>query len=366
VPLRAYWREDLKDRKARTEERKHRLSVVDLDEAIEDWLNSAEHGDAIRLVSGGSGSGKSSFAKKLAADLAETSRMRALFFPLQRFPTRMPLPQAIETWLLGSGAFAENPIRQPEFASSTSRLLLIFDGLDELTKPGDLADEMTREFVQQVCTHVGIWNASERRVLVLVTGRTIVAEHYRQRLGVQEKQSLAVLPYLLENVDKDELARRQQAEIDDPLSRLGRDQRPIWWDKYTQAKGHPGVPLPEIFDESPDIKELTKEPLLNYLVILSKFHEQSAKESPKNRNEIYAMLLRDVLNRRHAKRYPKEPDPVLAGLDDVSDRETFERLLETIATAAWYGDGRTTTLKEARALCPSSSGLQLAETPPCA
>ena len=45
-------------------------------------------------------------------------------------------------------------------------------------------------------------------------------------------------------------------------------------------------------------------------------------------------------------------DPVLAGVNEVDDRETFERLLETIATAAWYGDGRTTTLEEARSLCP--------------
>jgi hypothetical protein len=63
-------------------------------------------------------------------------------------------------------------------------------------------------------------------------------------------------------------------------------------------------------------------------------------------------LLTDVLDRRHAKRHPKERDPVLAGVNEVDDRETFERLLETIATAAWYGDGRTTTLEEARSLCP--------------
>jgi hypothetical protein len=132
VPLRAHWREEAKGPKPRKADRIH---IVDLGEAIGDWLKSAEHDDAIRVVSGGPGWGKSSFAKKLAADLCEASRMRVLFFPLQRFPTDRPLQESMRAWLVDSGAFAESPIRQANFASKLNPLLLIFDGLDELTKP---------------------------------------------------------------------------------------------------------------------------------------------------------------------------------------------------------------------------------------
>jgi adenylate kinase family enzyme len=209
VPLRAHWREEAKVRKPRPDDRIH---IVDLREAIEDWLKPAEHDDAIRVVSGGPGSGKSSFAKKLAADLCETSQMRVLFFPLQRFPTDKPLQEAMRIWLVDSGSFAESPIRQANFASKVNQLLLIFDGLDELTKPGDLADKMTREFVQEVRANLGVWNAQERRVLVLITGRTIVAQQHRHGLGLGEAQSLAVLPYLLEEGDREEMARREKAK----------------------------------------------------------------------------------------------------------------------------------------------------------
>jgi adenylate kinase family enzyme len=276
VPLRAYWREEAKVRKPRPKDQippEDQIHVVDLREAIEDWFKSAEHDDAIRVVSGGRGSGKSSFAKKLAADLCEISQMRVLFFPLQRFPTNRALQEAMRAFLLDSGAFAESPIRQANFASKVNPLLLIFDGLDELTKPGDLADKMTREFVQEVRTNLGIWNAQERRVLVLITGRTIVAQQHRQSLGLSEAQSLRVLPYLLEEADKEELARMEKAQIHDERQRLEDDQSREWWRNYSKAKDKPDAPFPRIFDDSKDIKGLTKDPLLNYLVVLSRFHE---------------------------------------------------------------------------------------------
>ena len=236
VPLRAHWQEEAKGPKPRIADRIH---VVDLGEAIGDWLKSAEHDDAIRVVSGGPGSGKSSFAKKLAADLCETNQMRVLFFPLQRFPTDRPLQEAMRAWLVDFGAFAESPIRQANFASKVNPLLLIFDGLDELTKPGDLADRMTRDFVNEVRTNLGIWNAQERRVLVLITGRTIIAQQYRQNLGLSEAQTLAVLPYLVEEEDRVELTRREGAEIHDKRWLLEHDQRRDWWRNYIRVKGQP-------------------------------------------------------------------------------------------------------------------------------
>lgn len=80
-------------------------------------------------------------------------------------------------------------------------------------------------------------------------------------------------------------------------------------------------------------------------MVLGGFHQRDVTQ-PRNRNEIYASLLKDIIARRHAKH------EALAGVEEFQKRERFERLLETIATAAWYGDGRTATMQEVRDLCP--------------
>jgi uncharacterized protein YjbI with pentapeptide repeats len=109
--------------------------------------------------------------------------------------------------------------------------------------------------------------------------------------------------------------------------------------------------LPEVFKSNHDLRELTADPLLNYLVVLSGFHENLASDTDINRNRIYARLLKDVLDRRHAKK--AQTDKVALGaVDDAKDRDNFERLLETVALAAWYGDGRTTTRADIEKLLP--------------
>ena len=59
--------------------------VCDLYSEISDWLFTYQESDTLRIISGGPGSGKSSFAKILAAKLAEKSGQAVLFIPLHRF-----------------------------------------------------------------------------------------------------------------------------------------------------------------------------------------------------------------------------------------------------------------------------------------
>lgn len=66
VPLRAYYED-----KADNDNDKDKQIVVDLETELEDWLNTAEKTDPIRVISGGPGSGKSSFTKMFAAKQAE-------------------------------------------------------------------------------------------------------------------------------------------------------------------------------------------------------------------------------------------------------------------------------------------------------
>ena len=274
--------------------------------------------------------------------------MRVLFIPLQRFRIQASLKDAIATYFTETKRFQQSPLAQDGFASAADPLLLVFDGLDELTKPGDLADEQTKLFIEELRHHLGLWNDGGVKVLALITGRTIYAQAKRPLLRIADRQEVTVLPYLVDQSKKRELCGCFEVSGQGILEE---DQREQWWRNYGLAKSLEDISLPEVFKTNRDLLELTADPLLNYLVVLGGFHKDQAGETEINRNGIYARLLKDVLDRRHAKR--AETDQVaLAAVDEVEDRDNFERLLETVALAAWYGDGRTTTRGEIERLLP--------------
>ncbi|MFP4578751.1 MAG: hypothetical protein ACLFT9_24535, partial [Coleofasciculus sp.] len=91
VPLRAYYEREVAGQSERKLERRiieskdYERVIVDLNSELETWLQNAEADDAIRLISGQPGSGKSSFAKIFAAQQAEKGEIPVLFIPLHLF-----------------------------------------------------------------------------------------------------------------------------------------------------------------------------------------------------------------------------------------------------------------------------------------
>ena len=87
--LRCYWNEDkVKSREGERDPLRYRTANVgDLHETIDTWLRKLDRGDALRLIAGGPGSGKSSFAKAFAAKLLQRKTHRVLFVQLQRLQT---------------------------------------------------------------------------------------------------------------------------------------------------------------------------------------------------------------------------------------------------------------------------------------
>ena len=180
VPLRAYTLEQVEGDEPSQGRRKRRCRIFMLEDESNGWLKQGpKAGDAIHLLTGGPGSGNSTFAKWLAAELSEKHRMRVLFIPLQRFSIQASLKDAIATYLTETKRFQQSPLAQDGFASAADPLLLIFDGLDELTKPGDLADEQTKMFIEELRHHLGLWNEGGVKVLALITGRTVYAQAKR-------------------------------------------------------------------------------------------------------------------------------------------------------------------------------------------
>ena len=342
VPLRAYYNRKLEKQKDEDLEerigssRQFERVVVELEAELEDWLSKAKRDDAIRLISGGPGSGKSSLTKMFAAKLAEKGH-RVLFIPLHHFEPSEDLIDAVGKFVKVEPILAYNPLDEKH---REERLLIIFDGLDELAMQGKIAEKTAQDFVREVQSKVGQFNQQKTCVQVLISGREVVVQANETAFR-KEGQIFYVLPYFLPEHD------RQQHYVD-TKKLLQQDQRQLWWKRYGKASGSGYTRLPPELNQG-NLTEITAQPLLNYLVALSlqrgalKFSEET------NLNAVYADLLTAIYERGWAG-YQH------AAIQGIEEKD-FVRILEEIALASWHGNGRTTTVKEIESHC-DNSGLK--------
>ncbi len=215
--------------------------VVDLEEHIMAWLKAGDREDAVRVVSGAPGSGKTSCLKRLAARLADAPDRRSLFIPLHRL--KFTTLKASVGEFAESNGFTRNPLSPPEGAPP---LVLILDGLDELVMQGRAGVQAAREFMTEVGQTVRNANQSINNALklqIIVGGREVAVQESRP-LFCAGNRVLHVLPYAMEQNEKDTTQWRRYEDAadryfsyDDPENLLHGDQRHIWWGKYFTAKG---------------------------------------------------------------------------------------------------------------------------------
>ncbi|MFY9261655.1 MAG: pentapeptide repeat-containing protein [Gallionella sp.] len=340
VPLRAYWDEVNPQSKAR--ERKAGV----LQDTLLGWLAQQDRDDPLRVVSGGPGSGKSSSAKMLAAELATQSDLQVLFVPLHQLNVEEDFIEAVGSFVEYDPILcqlSENPLH-PKCLQQ--RIVLILDGLDELSKQGQVGSELARQFIQEVEKKIASLNqAKDRMVQVLLTGREIVVQANQTEFR-NPNQILHVLPYFIE---EDE----HQALKLGSVGCLREDQRNSWWQNYGRASGRDYTAMPLALRQG-RLNEVTAQPLLNYLVALSYVRSTLDFSQKTNLNRIYDDLLSAVYQRG----WEREKHIATRGLQQTE----FVRILEEIGIAAWHGDGRSTTVREIEAHCKNSgfAGLLVA------
>jgi uncharacterized protein YjbI with pentapeptide repeats len=342
VPLRAFYlnrREEgglpeiAKLGKAAGEQQPPQRVAVELARAIEEWAANGKRTDCLRVLSGGPGSGKSSFAKVYAA-AAAGRRRRVLYVPLHLFNLGAALDAAVGEYVRDAGVLPANPLDRE---TGEPELLLIFDGLDELAQRGRLGAETARDFVREVQKAIELRNAEARRLLVLVTGREPVVQASAGELR-DPRQVLHLLPYLVPEAERPQDVWESGREL------LATDQRAGWWQRYGRVSGKGYEGLPGDLARK-DLAEITAQPLLNYLVALGYGRGKLDFQGEVNLNDIYADLLDAVYERAWER-----------GRRVVSDLSLaeFGRVLEEIALAAWHGNGRTTTVEEIEAHCQAA------------
>ena len=205
--------------------------------------------------------------------------------------------------------------------------LIIFDGRDELAMQGKAADATARDFVDEVLNTLSRYNGNNQiKWQVLITGRDLSVQASETRLRNQ-KQIIHLLPYYID-LENREINRGVYQDTNDLLKI---DQRALWWQKFGKAKGTNYASLPTELSRE-NLKPITTEPLLNYLVALSYERKQIEFNEDLSLNTIYYDLLQAVYERQYAGRH--------TNACNLTFKE-FLTILEEIALAVWHGNGRT-------------------------
>ena len=348
VPLSAYYsrerpRTELEADAFRDERHKRRHVVIDLQEELERWVDGADPQDAIRVISGGPGSGKSSFARVFASGIAQSqSRIKVLFVPLHLIDASKDLVEEVGRFVRDEGV--SNPL-DPE--SPDPNLLVVFDGLDELASQGKAAADIARGFVREVEKTVERRNQHAVRLRVLLSGRELVVQENESEFR-RPRQILNLLPYFtpLSAKYENDVVVQDGIEYEDRAKLLQKDTRQEWWKNYGLLTGKHFEGLPKELKRD-DLTEITAQPLLNYLVALSFTRDKLDFSKDINLNSIYADLVTAVHERGYEKHRAYGPIRHMT-------LEDFSRVLEEIGLAAWHGDGRTTTVREIEEHCKAS------------
>ena len=327
VPLRAYYEEKEDERGQELDPQRDKIKriVVDLESEFRSWLNNFTASRAVRFLSGGPGSGKSTFAKIFAAKVAEETNIPCLYIPLHLFDATDNLISAMESHIRNNPFLSGNPL---DANTGKDRLLIIFDGLDELALQGKAASEVANSFVDEVLRRIQEGNGYHKQRQVIITGRTIAVQSVAAKLR-EAKQISHVLPYFVEE--------EERKRYHDPNGLLNEDQRQTWWRQYGEAAGKDYSGLPAVLARE-HLAEITAQPLLNYLVALSYDLKTIEFTDDTTLNQIYADLIKAVYCRQY-----EECGKGRACVSEL-DEEQFVRVLEEIALAVWHGDGRTATV----------------------
>lgn len=338
VPLRAYYEEKDKSKINEingTDSSEMNKYAIDLHDELELWVRNFHPDTAIKVISGGPGSGKSSFSKMFAAYVAQyIPEVPVLFIPLHQFDPSDDLTSAVELFVRDERFLTGSPL---DVSDGQERLLIIFDGLDELSMQGKAAAETANFFIDEVISKINKYNGQKLKRQVIITGRDLAIQSTENKFR-GEKQILHVLPYFISD--------SESKHYIDEAGIIKEDQRDIWWRNYGNAKGIDYRDMPEDLKIS-RLTPITREPLLNYLVALSYERNKISFSNKTTLNTIYQDLLNAVHERQWDHGKHKSASHLKSG--------EFTRILEEISLAVWHGDGRTATINQIFERCANSN-----------
>lgn len=328
VPLRAYWTEkvDTEEGRRAAHGKRRIRHVVELREELDAWVEDADPAEAIRMISGGPGSGKSSAAKMFAARMTDRRDLNVVWVPLHQFSFDSKLETSLAEFCKESG-------RPPEdFLETSRRVLLIFDGLDELAMAGRELQQAAKGLVSELIRLAELRNRDGLKVQALLSGREVAIQEYAEEL--RRSRTLTLLGHF---------PRHDEVAGDRSMRLVAEDRRDRWWELYHAATGRGPAQLPEELQDD-KLRDLTNQPLLTVLLaIVWEERGDLDLKSPWALNELYETLLHHVYQRKWGGLHPAQR---------VLSKEKYLRVLEEIAVGAWHsGEARNVSRRQIEERC---------------
>lgn len=327
-----------------------------LSRLVQEWFSKqyqSSRTTQIRLIAGGPGSGKSSFARAICAKLSTLPHARVIFIEAQHLSGSGDLISQIGDYLSKGSNFESNPLTWKPL--SNQKLLLVFDGLDEIVRPAqDIG--FTTGFVGELNQVLQTINQQEVWACALVLGRPGSINSAAKANGLPSEAIFEFCPLtplpIAENIDElirtntassefqpdgkrrtNAIAYAQELKATKAVSQI--DMRDNFWNtlsiEFDIADHY------KLTDDNPLLQsrygELTSEPILIFLLFLSgEFDEVHTDLETPNTRELYEKILSKIRSRP----WGVVEHPATRGLDD----DGYYFLLECLGISAWISGGR--------------------------
>ena len=350
VPLRCYWPKAetaTPDRKPRFVLASQTHDIGMLDRELDRWLDLTNEDDYLRLIGGGPGSGKSTSLRAFACRMARRLDWWPLYIPLQHVDLEGDLRASVNRYFTDrtSGSFTQPPLTRQAIEDGPP-LLLIFDGLDELARPGEAANDIVNLFITKLTNLVSSLRGDGSKIIkVVVSGRMPSFQAAKRYISPPKHGCLEIYGFAPEADNP-----YRDTEKTDNLWKM--DQRPIWWGQYASLTGVLAEVPPAFSHEK--LHSVTHEPLLCYLLVLSGYALANWEKAAENPNRMYRTLVDSIWERG----WGENIGPLKRqGAGKTLSKRDFNTLMQTIALAAWKGgdtrvaseQGFLNAVKDARA-----------------
>ena len=219
-----------------------------------------------------------------------------------------------------------NPLESNHLRTRTKPLLLIFDGLDELTASVEVGEAISAAFLRELNTSLRLWG--DHPIWTIVTGRDAIFGHAEGPTMALPGELFHLLPYYVSGLEGHTPNRDH---YHDPNSLLEVDNRKLFFSKFSSAKGRPTNDLPSSYDDA-DLLDVTSQPLLNYFFLTS----EPGDFVDGNIARIYSRLF-DRLHARSRNISNRRADAGKPGAE--LSQNQFDRVFEAMAVAAWRTGG---------------------------
>lgn len=340
LPLRCFWHENHKIIKEDgTETQSTTAHVANLHHTTHTWLSKDAKYNPLLVVTGGPGSGKSSYARAFAHEVIQAGGHRVLFIQLQHMTLTGSLDEDIARYIdrrdtstgkYGSPGLPGNPLNWRK--TDQTPLLMIFDGLDELSTKEEDGERYARELLLALKVMLSPLNSDGTPIRALVLGRNLACQSAMSAASIDIKNMLNVAP--IAKMDKGTCMMsfyHDDKDIKDPGDLMKHDQRFEYWRNWAYLKGLDAHKIPEAITAE-SMKELNAEPLLLHLLIISKYCGEDWEIAVDNKNFVYEDILQKIFERNKEKDHFRS-----AGITE----DLFFELMECLGISAWRGNGRT-------------------------